>query len=160
MAHLRLLIFNCADALKVRCERAAEALKVIPWMPALSAAGRSVGARAMGFELHQTTPDHTTILRTRRLIDIDTHRTVFTWVLGMLAEEGLLKGRVAIDGTTLEANAALRSIVRRETDVAYEEFLDRAGERIRNRDAHARATGETGSQAAAQRLQSGLGQSA
>ena len=62
--------------------------------------------------------------RTRRLIDIDTHRTVFTWVLGMLAEEGLLKGnRVGIDGTTLEANAALRSIVRRDTGVAYEEFL-------------------------------------
>lgn len=92
----------------------------IAWRAADSFALRSF----LGFELHQTTPDHTTISRTRRLIDIDTHRTVFTWVLGMLAEEGLLKGNtVAIDGTTLEANAALRSIVRRDTGVPYEEFL-------------------------------------
>src|ERR1017187_9477571 len=64
----------------------------------------------LGFELSQTTPDHSTISRTRRLIDVETHRKVFLWVLGMLAEEGLLKGKpVAIDGTTLEANAALRS---------------------------------------------------
>jgi len=92
----------------------------IAWRAADSFALRSF----LGFELHQTTQDHTTISRTRRLIDLDTHRTVFTWVLGMLAEEGLLKGNtVAIDGTTLEANAALRSIVRRDTGVRYEEFL-------------------------------------
>ena len=92
----------------------------IAWRTADSFALRSF----LGFELHQRTPDHTAISRTRRLIDIDTHRTVFTWVLGMLAEEGLLKGNtVAIDGTTLEANAALRSIVRRDTGVPYEEFL-------------------------------------
>ena len=65
-----------------------------------------------------------TISRTRRLIDVETHRQVFVWVLGMLAEEGLLKGNtVAIDGTTLEANAALRSIVRRDNGQAYDEFL-------------------------------------
>jgi transposase len=74
--------------------------------------------------LSQTTPDQSTISRTRRLIDVETHRKVFLWVLGMLAEEGLLKGNtVAIDGTTLEANAALRSIVRRDNGQAYEEFL-------------------------------------
>ena len=78
----------------------------------------------LGYELHEGTPDHTTISRTRRLIDIETHRMVFTWVLAMLAEEGLLRGHtVAIDGTTLEANAALRSIVRRDTGTEYEEFL-------------------------------------
>jgi transposase len=78
----------------------------------------------LGFELSQTTPDHSTISRTRRLIDVETHRKVFLWVLGMLAEEGLLKGNtVAIDGTTLEANAALRSIVRRDNGQAYDEFL-------------------------------------
>jgi len=55
---------------------------------------------------------------------VETHRAVFTWVLGRLAEEGLLKAnRVAIDGTTLEANAALRSIVRRDNGAGYEEFL-------------------------------------
>jgi transposase len=78
----------------------------------------------LGFDLTQATPDHSTISRTRRLIDVETHRKVFVWVLGMLAEEGLLKGNtVAIDGTTLEANAALRSIVRRDSGEGYDEFL-------------------------------------
>jgi transposase len=94
----------------------------IAWRTADSLALRSF----LGFELSQTTPDHSTISRTRRLIDVETHRKVFLWVLGMLAEEGLLKGNtVAIDGTTLEANAALRSIVRRDTDEAYDDFLRR-----------------------------------
>jgi transposase len=69
-------------------------------------------------------PDHSTISRTRRLIDLETHQGVFGWVLELLAEKGLLKGKtVGIDGTTLEANAAMRSIVRRETGESYEEFL-------------------------------------
>jgi len=51
------------------------------------------------------------ISRTRRLMDVETHRAVFTWVQERLAAAGLLKGRtVAIDATTLEANAAMRSI--------------------------------------------------
>jgi transposase len=92
----------------------------IAWRIADSLALRSF----LGFELSQTTPDQSTISRTRRLIDVETHRKVFLWVLGMLAEEGLLKGNtVAIDGTTLEANAALRSIVRRDNGQAYEDFL-------------------------------------
>jgi transposase len=92
----------------------------IAWRTADSLALRSF----LGFELSQPTPDQSTISRTRRLIDVETHRQVFLWVLGMLAEEGLLKGNtVAIDGTTLEANAALRSIVRRDNGQAYDEFL-------------------------------------
>ena len=80
--------------------------------------------RFMGIALDEYTPDHSTISRTRRLIDIDAHREVFTWVLGVLADRGLLKGeRIAIDATTLEANAAMRSIVRRDTGASYEEFL-------------------------------------
>jgi transposase len=71
-------------------------------------------------------PDHSTISRTRRLIDLDTHREVFTWVQQRLVETGLLKGKtVAIDATTLEANAAMRSIVRRDTGESYQEFLTR-----------------------------------
>src|SRR6266568_1662460 len=63
--------------------------------------------------LEESPPDHSTISRTRRLIDVETHREVFTWVLGVLAEKGLLKGKtLGIDATTLEANAALRTIVR------------------------------------------------
>ncbi len=80
--------------------------------------------RFVGIGLDEDTPDHTTISRTRRLIDVETHREVFGWVLGVLADRGLLKGkRIAIDATTLEANAAMRSIVRRDTGESYEEFL-------------------------------------
>src|SRR6266581_2899608 len=80
--------------------------------------------RFVGIALDEYTPDHSTISRTRRLIDLDTHREVFSWVLGVLADRGLLKGqRIAIDATTLEANAAMRSIVRRDTGESYEEFL-------------------------------------
>jgi transposase len=77
---------------------------------------------AVGWE--EMPPDHSTISRTRRLIDLETHQAVFSWVLELLAEKGLLKGKtVGIDGTTLEANAAMRSIVRRDTGESYEEFL-------------------------------------
>jgi transposase len=92
----------------------------IAWRTADSLALRSF----LGFELGQSTPDHSTISRTRRLIDVETHRKVFLWALGMLAEEGLLKGNtVSVDGTTLEANAALRSIVRRDNGQGYDDFL-------------------------------------
>src|ERR1700674_4613057 len=78
----------------------------------------------VGIALDEYTPDHSTISRTRRLIDLDTHREVFAWVLSLLADRGLLKGkRIAIDATTLEANAAMRAIVRRDTGESYEEFL-------------------------------------
>src|SRR6184192_4519779 len=56
--------------------------------------------------LDESPPDHSTLSRTRRLIDVETHREVFAWVLRILAEQGLLKGQtLAIDATTLEANA-------------------------------------------------------
>ena len=73
-------------------------------------------------------PDHSTISRTRRLLSVETHEAVFTWVLQQLADAGLVRGRtVGIDATTLEANAALRSIVRRETG-DYTTFLTRLAE--------------------------------
>src|SRR6202789_1570444 len=76
--------------------------------------------------LDENVPDHSTISRTRRLIDVETHQAVFQWVLQVLAEKKLLKGTtIGVDATTLEANAALRSIVRRDTGECYEEFLMR-----------------------------------
>jgi transposase len=94
----------------------------IAWRAADSLALRSF----LRIPLDEATPDHTTISRTRRLIDLETHQQVFTWVLRILAEKGLLKGKtIGIDATTLEANAALRSIVRRDTGEAYDEFLMR-----------------------------------
>jgi transposase len=78
----------------------------------------------VGIPLDEGAPDHTTVSRTRRLIDLETHRQVFAWVVELLADAGLVKGkRVGIDATTLEANAALRSIVRRDNGESYEEFL-------------------------------------
>src|SRR3989441_1594549 len=93
-------------------------------------AADSLGLRGfLGVGLNQMPPDHSTISRTRRLIDVETHQAVFGWVLKLLAEKGLLKGKtVGIDGTTLEANAAMRSIVRRDTGEGYEEFLRRLAE--------------------------------
>src|SRR3981081_4375529 len=90
-------------------------------------AADSLGLRGfLGVGLEQMPPDHSTISRTRRLIDVETHQAVFGWVLELLAEEGLLKGKkVGVEGTTLEANAALRSIVRRDTGEGYQEFLTR-----------------------------------
>ena len=86
----------------------------------------AVGLGFVAIELDESTPDHSTISRTRRLIDIETHRAVFTWVLQLIAQEGMLKGgTIAVDATTLEANAALRSIVRRDTGERYDEFLKR-----------------------------------
>jgi transposase len=76
--------------------------------------------------LDEKVPDHSTISRTRRLMDVETHQAVFQWVLQVLAEKKLLKGAtIGVDATTLEANAALRSIVRRDTGERYEEFLAR-----------------------------------
>jgi transposase len=90
-------------------------------------AADSLGLRGfLGVGLNQMPPDHSTISRTRRLIDVETHQAVFSWVLKLLAEKGLLKGKtVGVEGTTLEANAALRSIVRRDTGEGYQEFLTR-----------------------------------
>ena len=80
--------------------------------------------RFVGIALDETTPDHSTISRTRRLIDLETHAAVFAWVLDVLARRGLIVGkRIGIDATTLEANAAMRSIVRRDSGESYEEFL-------------------------------------
>jgi len=76
--------------------------------------------------LDENTPDHVTISRTRRLIDGETHQRVFTWVLERLAQGGLIKGKtIGVDSTTLEANAAMKSIVRRDTGESYNEYLKR-----------------------------------
>jgi transposase len=78
----------------------------------------------LGLTLPEAPPDHSTISRTRRLIDVETHRAVFGWVLDRLGAAGLVQGKtIGIDATTLEANAALRHIVRRDTGEGYQEFL-------------------------------------
>jgi transposase len=78
----------------------------------------------LGYGLDEQTPDHSTISRTRRLYWVETHKAVFRWVIKLLVEEGLLSGQtISIDATTLEANAAMKSIVRRDNGQSYEEYL-------------------------------------
>ena len=79
--------------------------------------------------LDEKTPDHVTISRTRRLIDAETHQRIFSWVLERLAQGGLIKGKtIGVDSTTLEANAAMKSIVRRDTGESYSAYLKRLAE--------------------------------
>ncbi len=79
--------------------------------------------------LDENTPDHVTISRTRRLLNGDTHQRIFTWVLQRLAQGGLIRGKtIGVDSTTLEANAAMKSIVRRDTGESYTAYLQRLGE--------------------------------
>ncbi len=78
----------------------------------------------LGVAIDESAPDHSTISRTRRLIDLETHQQVFQEVLKILANHDLVDGKtVGVDGTTLEANAAMRSIVRRDTGEGYQDFL-------------------------------------
>jgi len=94
----------------------------ISWRTADSLALRGF----LGLGLDEVPPEHSTISRTRRLIDLETHRAVFTWILQVLATADLITGKtIGIDATTLEANAALRSIVRRDSGETYQEFLTR-----------------------------------
>jgi len=93
-----------------------DAERAIAWRAADSFALREF----LGLVLPDAPPDHSTISRTRRLIDLETHQAVFTWILQRLADAGLVKGKtIGIDATTLEANAALRSTVRRDTGDTY-----------------------------------------
>lgn len=78
----------------------------------------------LGFNVTEGTPDHSTVSRTRRLLPVETHKAVFRWFVRVLGEEGLIEGQtLSVDATTLEANAAMRSIRRREDGRSYEEYL-------------------------------------
>lgn len=78
----------------------------------------------IGVAIEQNVPDHSSVSRTRRLIDLQTHQEVFRFVLHLLAQKNLLKGKtIGVDSTTLEANAAMKSIVRRDSGETYDQFL-------------------------------------
>ena len=97
----------------------------IAWRVADSLSLRSF----LDLELTAAAPDHSTLSRTRRRIDVETHEAVFTWVLERLSVAGLVRGKtVGIDATTLEANAAMRSIERRDTGESHEAFIRRLAE--------------------------------
>jgi transposase len=74
-------------------------------------------------------PDHSWLSRTRSRLPLEVHEALFAWVLERLAEHGLVKGeRIGVDASTMEADAALRAIVRRDTGETYREMLERLAE--------------------------------
>ena len=71
-------------------------------------------------EMRERVPDHSWLSRTRARLPQEVHTAVFDWVLALIAEAGLVKGeRIGVDASTMEANAALRNIVRRDTGEGY-----------------------------------------
>ncbi len=94
----RAIAWRCADSLSVR--------------------------RFLRYSLSRETPDHSSLCRIRQRLPLEVHEEVFGWVLSVLARRGLIDGKtLGVDATTLEANAALRSLVRRDTGEGYEEYL-------------------------------------
>ena len=77
-------------------------------------------------EMRERVPDHSWLSRTRARLPHEVHTAVFDWVLALIAEAGLVKGeRIGVDASTMEANAALRNIVRRDTGEGYRGMLER-----------------------------------
>jgi transposase len=75
-------------------------------------------------ESREKVPDHSWLSKTRGRLPHEVHERVFGWVLQLVAEHGLVRGqRVGVDASTMEANAALRTIVRREDGRSYREML-------------------------------------
>ena len=81
--------------------------------------------RFLNLGLSDSTPTHSSLSRIRSRLPLEVHKAVFDWVLQVLGTHGLIDGKtIGVDATTLEANAALRSIVRRDTGESYESYLD------------------------------------
>ncbi len=80
-------------------------------------------------ECRDKVPCHSWLSRTRGRLPLDVHASVFDWMLALISEAGLVQGdRLGVDGSTMEANAALRNIVRRDTGEGYREMLRRMAE--------------------------------
>ena len=80
----------------------------------------------LGFALNEETPDHSSLSRIKGRLPLEVFQQVFTWVLALVREYKLLGGKtVGVDSTTLEADAAMKSIVRKDTGEDWEEYLRR-----------------------------------
>ena len=121
----------------------------IAWRASDSLAVRSF----LRLPVDEPPPDHTTISRTRRVIDLESHRAVFTWVQQRLVAAGLLRGKtVAVDATMLEANAAMQHRAPRHRG-ELSGVLDRSRAGLGDRDAYARGPGAPGPQAQEENLE-------
>jgi transposase len=87
----------------------------------------SLSLRAfLGIPLHEGTPDHSTLTNTRKRLPQDVFEEVFQFVLGIAEAKKLIAGKtVGVDSTTLEANAAMKSIVRRDTGEDWKDYVTR-----------------------------------
>jgi transposase len=87
----------------------------------------SLSLRAfLGYELHETTPDHSSLSVIRRRLGPEIYQAAFELVLSGLREHGLLKGRnLGVDSSVIEANASLRELVHRNTEEQYWEYVRR-----------------------------------
>jgi transposase len=80
----------------------------------------------LGVPLTEATPDHSSLTRIRQRLPLSVHEQVFLHVLTIARQKKLLRGKtVAVDATTLEANAAMRSIVRKDAGEDYKSYLKR-----------------------------------
>ncbi len=80
----------------------------------------------LGIPLGKDSPDHSSLSYIRNRLPHSVHEEVFVWVLALAHEKKLLKGKtVGVDSTTLEADAAMKSIVRRDTGEDWKEYLTR-----------------------------------
>jgi transposase len=115
--------------------------------------------RFLGIGPDEQTPDHSTISRTRRLIDVETHRKVFFWILELLRDKGLVKGKtVGIDNAGGQRGDAFDRSEGQRRELRG--ISDRFGEGIGNRHADARRSGAVRPPAEEQSKQSRLGESA
>jgi transposase len=80
----------------------------------------------LGVPLGEDSPDHSSLSYIRNRLPLEVHRDVFVWILALAHEKKLLRGKtVAVDSTTLEANAAMKSIIRRDTGEDWNDYLTR-----------------------------------
>jgi len=78
----------------------------------------------LGYSLIERTPDHSTLSKARKRLPKEWHDEAFALVLAILAEHGLIKGdTIGIDASTMDANAALRSLRRKVDGKSYEEYV-------------------------------------
>jgi transposase len=80
----------------------------------------------LGLPLGEESPDHSSLTRVRDRLPLGVHTAVFTWILSLAGMQKLLNGKsVGVDSTTLEADAAMKSIVRKDTGEDWKEYLAR-----------------------------------
>jgi len=78
----------------------------------------------LGVGLTESTPDHSSLTRIRQRLPLEVHRDVFRFVLRLVRREDLLSGStLGVDATTLEANAAMKSIVRKDSGEDWSEYV-------------------------------------